>query len=127
GTPFTGSTPLSSGISFAQPTRANEDQYLGNLDWIVNGKNTSSERFFTSKDPQDQSFVCLPGAGSLLNSCAPGSPENVTYTADSAVLKLTTVATSNFVNEAVFSFQRATTQALPGNNLSACAVGITPP
>jgi hypothetical protein len=117
----------SSAISFAQPTRANEDQYLANFDYVVSPKNTISERFFTSKDPQDQSFVCLPGAGSLLNSCAPGSPENVTYTADSAVLKLTTVATSNFVNEAVFSFQRATTQALPGNNLSACAVGITPP
>jgi hypothetical protein len=127
GTPFTGSTPLSSGISFAQPTRANEDQYLGNLDWIVNSKNTVSERFFTSKDPQNQSFVCLPAAGSILNSCAPGAPEDVTYTADSGVLKLTTVATSSFVNEALFSFQRATTVAAPGTYISACTVGITPP
>ncbi len=100
---------------------------LANLDWVVNAKNTLSERFFTSKDPQNQSFVCLPGIGSLLNSCAPGAPEDVTYTADSGVLKLTTVATSNFVNEALFSFQRATTVAAPGNYISACAVGITPP
>src|ERR1700733_11377765 len=127
GAPISGTTPLNSSLSFAQPTRANEDQYLGNLDWIVNGKNTLSERFFTSKDPQNQSFVCLPGAGSILNSCAPGAPEDVTYTADSGVLKLTTVATSNFVNEALFSFQRATTVAAPGTYISACAVGVTPP
>src|ERR1700728_1245571 len=50
----------SSAISFAQPTRANEDQYLANFDYVVSPKNTISERFFTSKDPQDQSFVCLP-------------------------------------------------------------------
>jgi Carboxypeptidase regulatory-like domain/TonB-dependent Receptor Plug Domain len=127
GAPINGTTPLNSSISFAQPTRANEDQYLGNLDWIVNSKNTVTERFFTSKDPQNQSFVCLDGNGSLLNSCAPGAPEDVTYTADSGVLKLTTVATSSLVNEALFSFQRATTVAAPGNYITACAVGITPP
>jgi hypothetical protein len=127
GAPFAGSTPLANAISFAQPTRANEDQYLANFDYVMSAKNTISERFFTSKDPQNHSFVCLPGFGTTLNSCSPGSPESVTYTADSGVLKLTTVATSNFVNEAVFSFQRATTQALPGNPLSACDVNITPP
>jgi Carboxypeptidase regulatory-like domain/TonB-dependent Receptor Plug Domain len=125
--PISGTTPLANPISFAQPTRANEDQYLANLDWVVNSKNTLSERFFTSKDPQQQSFVCLPGGGTILNSCAPGAPEDVAYTADSGVLKLTTVQTSNFVNEALFSFQRATTKAAPGTYISACAVGITPP
>jgi Carboxypeptidase regulatory-like domain/TonB-dependent Receptor Plug Domain len=114
-------------ISDAVPTQANEDQYLGNLDWVISSKNTLSERFFTAKDPQDQSFVCLPSPGTILNSCAPGSPEDVTYTADSGTLKLTTVATSNFVNEALISFQRATTVAAPGNYFTACSVGITPP
>jgi len=127
GAPIVNNVPLATPVAFAQPTRANEDQYLANLDWVVNQKNTLSERFFTSKDPQRQSFVCLPGPGTLLNSCAPGSPENVTYTADSGVLKLTTVATSSFVNEALFSFQRATTVAAPGNYITACDVGITPP
>src|SRR6202034_3633812 len=127
GAPIVGTTPLANSISFAQPTRANENQYLGNLDWVVNGKNTVTERFFTAQDPQNQSFVCLPAAGSILNSCAPGAPEDVTYTADSGVLKLTTVATSNLVNEALCSFQRATTVAAPGDYITACAVGITPP
>jgi hypothetical protein len=119
-------TTVSDALSFSQPTRANEDQYLGNLDWVISSKNTLSTRFFTSKDPQNQSFVCLDGAGSLLNSCAPGAPENVTYTADSGTVKLTTVATSNLVNEALFSFQRSTTVAAPGIYDSACAVGVTP-
>lgn len=127
GAPIVNNTPLATPISFAQPTRANEDQYLGNLDWVINSKNTLSEKFFTSKDPQDQSFVCLAGPGSIENSCAPGAPEDVTYTADSAVLKLTTVATNNFVNDALVSFQRGTTVALPGSYISACSVGITPP
>jgi len=114
---FTG--PCSS-IAVSSPIQANEDQYLGNVDYVINSKNTISERFFTSKDPQDQPFVCL-------GPCTPGAPENVTYTADSAVLKLTTVVTSNLVNEASFSFQRSTTVAAPGQYLSACSVGITPP
>ena len=104
----------------SSPILANEDQYLANFDYVVNSKNTLSERFFTSKDPQDQPFVCL-------GPCQPGAPENVTYTDDSAVLKLTTVVTSNFVNEASFSYQRSTTVAAPGDYLSACSVGITPP
>ncbi len=114
---FTGAC---SNIAVSSPIQANEDQYLANFDYIVNPKNTLSERFFTSKDPQNQPFVCL-------GPCTPGAPEDVTYTADSAVLKLTTVATSNLVNEASFSFQRSTTVAGPGEYLTACSVGIIPP
>jgi Carboxypeptidase regulatory-like domain/TonB-dependent Receptor Plug Domain len=107
-------------ISVSSPIQANEDQYLANVDYVVNSKNTLSEKFFTSKDPQNQPFVCL-------GPCTPGAPEEVTYTADSAVLKLTTVATSSLVNEASFSFQRSTTVAGPGDYLTACSVGINPP
>jgi len=125
--PFKNGVPLvncytgpCSSIALSSPILANEDQYLANFDYVINSKNTLSEKFFTSKDPQDQPFVCL-------GACDPGSPENVTYTADSAVLKLTTVATSNLVNEASFSFQRSTTVASPGDYHTACSVGITPP
>ncbi len=118
-------TPLTPGLKcstfvVSSPIQANEDQYLANFDYVIDSKNTLSERFFTSKDPQDQPFVCL-------GPCQPGAPEDVTYTADSAVLKLTTVVTSNFVNEASFSYQRSTTVAAPGDYLTACGVGITPP
>jgi hypothetical protein len=104
----------------SSPILANEDQYLANFDYVVDSKNTLSERFFTSKDPQTQPFVCL-------GPCQPGGPEDVTYTDESAVLKLTTVVTNNLVNEAFFSYQRSTTVAAPGDYLTSCSVGIIPP
>ncbi len=62
-----------------------------------------------------------------MNSCAPGAPEDVDYTADSGVLKLTTVATSNFVNEGIVLIPASHHGRRPGNYITACAVGITPP
>jgi len=130
GVPFgSNGLPLttSASVTDTQPTRANEDQYVGNLDFIVDSKNTLSQKFFYSKDPQIQSFVCLDGIGNLVNSCAPGSPEDVNYTALDETLKLTTVATSNFVNEVLFAYVRETQFAAPGNYFTACSVGVTPP
>ncbi|MGH9685984.1 MAG: carboxypeptidase regulatory-like domain-containing protein [Candidatus Acidiferrales bacterium] len=131
---FPGAPFLSSGLPAntssavaAVPTRANEDQYLGNVEYVMSSKNTLFQKFFYSKDPQDQSFTCLNGIGNLVNSCAPGAPENVNYKSLNETLKLTTVATSNLVNEALFSFVRTSTVAVPGNYISACSVGITPP
>ena len=111
----------------AVPTRANEDQYLGNIEYLMSSKNTLFQKFFYSKDPQVQSFTCLDGIGNLVNSCAPGAPEVVNYTSLNETIKLTTVATSNVVNEALFSFIRTTTVAGPGNYITACAVGVVPP
>lgn len=120
--------PQISGLAVAAvPTRANEDQYLGNVEYVVDSKNTFFQKFFYSKDPQLQSFTCLDGIGNLVNSCAPGAPENVNYTSLNETLKLTTVATSNLVNEALFSFVRTTTVAVPGNYITACSIGVVPP
>jgi hypothetical protein len=122
--PFKGGLPLENcwtGPSCAtnvvsDPILANEDQYLANFDYVVNSKNTLSEKFFTSKDPQVQPFTCL-GSG-----CDPGAPTAVTYTSDSGTLKLTTVATPNLVNEAFFSFQRQTAYGGTQDWVGACAV-----
>ncbi len=123
GLPIT-STPL----SYAQPINATEDQYVANIDYVVSPKNTFSEKFFLSNDPQIQPFVCLGFVGAPgVNNCDPGAPEDVTYTDDSGILKLTTVATSNLVNEVSFDFERSTTIANPGNYLSGCSVGIAAP
>jgi Carboxypeptidase regulatory-like domain/TonB-dependent Receptor Plug Domain len=128
GAPFNGLVPVSTTSAVAAvPTQANEDQYLGNLEYLVSSKNTLYQKFFYSKDPQDQSFTCLDGIGDLINSCAPGAPEVVNYTSLNETLKLTTVATSNLVNEALFSFVRTTTVASPGNYLTACGIGVVPP
>ncbi len=130
GVPFgSNGMPLttSASVTDTQPTRANEDQYVGNFDYIVNSKNTFYQKFFYSKDPQVQSFICLDGIGNLVNSCAPGSPEDVNYTALDETLKLTTLATNNLVNEVLFAYVRETQFAVPGNYFTACSVGISPP
>jgi hypothetical protein len=128
GAPFNGLVPVNTDNAVAAvPTRANEDQYLGNIEFLVDSKNTLFQKFFYSKDPQLQSFTCLDGIGNLVNSCAPGAPEKVNYTSFNETLKLATVVTPNLVNEALFSFVRTTTIAVPGNYLTACGAGIVPP
>ena len=128
GAPFVNGVPIvATSAVAAVPTQANEDQYLGNVEYLFNSKNTFYQKFFYSNDPQNQSFTCLDGIGNLVNSCAPGAPENVKYTSLNETMKLTTVATSNLVNEFLFSFIRTTTVAVPGNYISACSIGVIPP
>ena len=130
--PFSGGSPVCNwqtsncAVSLSVPIIASEDQYLGNADWVMNAKNTLSEKYFFSRDPQSQSFVCLGIFNPAANQCLPGAPEDVTYTATNAILKLTTIVTSNIVNEVHTSFQRQTTVAVGGSYVSACSVGIIP-
>jgi hypothetical protein len=129
--PFSGGAPVcdwtvkNCAVSISVPLIANEDQYLGNSDWVANSKNTVSTRYFYSHDPQVQSMVCL-GLFNPANQCAPGAPEDATYTATNAVLKLATVLNSNLVNDVHTSFQRQTTVAVGGQYVSSCSVGISP-
>jgi hypothetical protein len=109
----------SSPTTISQATIANEDQYLLNSDYVLNNKNTISEKFFTSSDPQTQSFSCLGG-------CYPGAPEDAQYASTSAVLRLTSVVTNNFVNEVFGSFQRLFLNVTDGVTVTSCSVNIVP-
>jgi len=105
--------------TISQATIANEDQFLLNTDYVLNHKNTFSEKYFFSKDPQTQSFSCLGG-------CYPGAPEDAHYGSQSLVTKLTTVVTNNLVNEAFFSFQRLFLNVTDGVTVTSCDVDIIP-
>ena len=98
------------------PTHANENQYMANSDIIINNKNTLSERYFYSSDPQVQSFLCFITP----NSCNPGAPEDVTYTSHTANLKLTTVVSNSMVNQARVTYQRNVEDANDPNTLMSC-------
>ena len=107
--------------SFSIPALYRENQYVANGDWIINSKQTLSTRYFYTLNPQ----VPLLGqnGGDL-----PGSPENIVFGNQDAVLKLTSLVSNNFVNEARVSFQRNTdnsnvTMPVGGTN---SALGITP-
>jgi Carboxypeptidase regulatory-like domain len=107
--------------TISQATIANEDQYMINSDYVLNSKNTLTEKYFFSKDPQTQSFSCI------VTGCDPGSPEDARYGSQSAVVRLTTVVTNNFVNDAFFSDQRLFLNVTDGNTIQSCAGdGVTP-
>jgi hypothetical protein len=107
--------------TISQATIANENQYMGNADYVLNSKNTISEKYFFSSDPQTQSFSCI------VTGCYPGAPEEAKYGSQSAVVKLTSVVTNNFVNEVFGSFQRLYLDVNDGVTVQACAGdGITP-
>jgi hypothetical protein len=114
-----GACPAPCSTPISAPFRANENQYLANSDYIISSKHTLSERYFFSSDPQIQPFVCFGG-------CMPGDPMNADFTTHEGVLKLTSVLTSNFVNEARFSFQRNVTHETDGETVTACGVGMIP-
>ena len=107
--------------TISQATIANEDQYMINSDYVLNSKNTLSEKYFFSKDPQTQSFSCI------VTGCDPGAPENAHYGSQSAVVRLTTVVTNNFVNDAFVSAQRLFLNVADGVTVQSCAGdGVTP-
>jgi Carboxypeptidase regulatory-like domain len=115
------SSPASCGTAgcvqaISDPTIANEDQYMINTQYVLSSKNTLEERYIFQTDPQNQSFLCFITAG----DCNPGAPENVTYTNHVGQLKLTTLLTSNLVNEARFSFQRNVEDGKDPNVVQSC-------
>jgi hypothetical protein len=103
-------------IGISIPIEANENQYMGNTDWVLSQKNTLSEKFFTSSDPQTQSFNCFITPG----NCNPGAPVDAHYTNYVAQLKLTSVLTSNLVNEARVAYHRDVEDNTDPNTLEAC-------
>ncbi len=82
--------------NFSIPAIYNEDQYIGNGDYIINSKNTLAARFFYSRNPQL----------TTLNGDLPGTPQSNYYSNINGLLKLTTLVSNNFVNEARLSYQR---------------------
>lgn len=85
--------------NFSVPAIYNENQYIANGDYIINSKNTLSTKYFYQGAPQT---LYLGQTGGDL----PGTPVSTPWGNQSALLKLTSLVTSNFVNEARISYQR---------------------
>jgi hypothetical protein len=108
-------TPAGCRAAISLPTRANENQYMGNSDWILSPRNTLTERFLYQSDPEIQSFDCL-----FTGDCNPGSPADVLYQSWTGTLRLTSTLTTNLINVARFTFQRNLEDAADPNPLMAC-------
>jgi Carboxypeptidase regulatory-like domain/TonB-dependent Receptor Plug Domain len=105
--------------NITDPAYANENQFLVNTDYDLNSKQTLSERYFHSSDPWENNFDCF-------GTCMPGQPELENYTSDEGVVKLTSVITSNMVNQVRFALNRLVTQNTDDFSLTACDVGMIP-
>lgn len=103
-------------ISIEDPATANEDQFMINTDYVLSSRNTFSERFFYSYAPTVSNIV----------ASMPGAPADSNYSNDVGTLRLTSILTSNLVNEARFSLDRKVTVATDAWDLSACDVGMIP-
>ncbi len=84
--------------SFSIPSRFNEDQYIGNLDYRINAKQTISQKFFYSNDPEVQSF-------SAANS-TPGFGTTGVFENTNGVLRHTYVISPTILNELTLGFHR---------------------
>lgn len=83
--------------TFSIPAKYTGDQYIANVDYLLNSKNTLAMRYLFSEDPQTTPF----GIGGM-----PGTPVHSYYANTNAVLKLTTLISNNIVNEAHATMQR---------------------
>ncbi len=101
--------------TISQPTIASEDQFMINTDFILTPHNTVTEKYFFSKDPQTQSFSCI------VTGCYPGAPEDAKYGSQIAVVRLTSILSSNVVNEVYGSFNRLYLNVADGVTVQSCA------
>ncbi len=85
------------GRTISIPARYEGDQFLANVDYLINARNTLSGRFFYTRDPQ-----IIPMGYSNL----PGNPMTDFYSNTNVVGKLTSFLSNTFTNEARFSYQR---------------------
>ncbi|MBV9746737.1 MAG: hypothetical protein JO099_23500, partial [Acidobacteriia bacterium] len=105
-------------VSFSDPAIYNEDQGVANFDYLINSKHTLSGRFFYTNNPQ-----ILTLAGEL-----PGAPNLLGFSNTDAVLKMTSLISNTFINEARISFQRnlSTGNAPTAPGATNAGLGITP-
>jgi len=94
--------------TYSIPTNYAEHQALGNVDYVINGKNTLSLRWMYSADPTLVPFGSVGGSSTSTtpSNYMPGSAGHYEFTANDSVLRLTSVLSNTLVNEAHASLQR---------------------
>ncbi|MGB7284490.1 MAG: TonB-dependent receptor [Candidatus Acidiferrum sp.] len=102
--------------SFSIPAYFREDQFLINTDYVINSKNTLSERYFYSYDPET-----LPFNGDNV----PGYGADITFKNHDATLKLTSLLSTNLVNEARFAYTRIWGHNTSENLFPSSDIGMT--
>ena len=103
------------------PAKFSEDQYIANVDYVVSAKNTLQMKYMFTKDPYEYTGQPNPQFSEL-----PGRVETDNRSNTSAILRWTSIVTSNFLNEARGSFQRVLQDGTETVPYTAQQVGIKP-
>ncbi len=82
------------------PGHFREDQFLINGDYVVSAKHRLAERYFYARAPQTIPFSQCNFA------CTPGAAQDAQFQNHVASVKLTSLLSNSFVNEAVVSYSR---------------------
>ena len=125
-----GTTATGLTVPYSNPAYFQEAQVLGNVDYVINSKNTLSAHYFFSRDPEQAPFGCTN------NVCYPDTGINYLYVNHYGNLQLTTIVNNNLVNTVKFAVSRGTINAQPTEpftDSAACpgatatlSAGITP-
>jgi hypothetical protein len=91
-------------VNFVSPAFFKDHQGIGNLDYQVNSKNTISTRYIFETDPINAPFG-VPNAQEP-GSALLGWPITARHTDQTAIVRLTTIASNNIVNDLHGAYQR---------------------
>jgi hypothetical protein len=105
--------------TFSIPSHYSEDQFLINTDYLLSTRHTFSQRYFYSRQPQDQPF------SSTTNT--PGNGVTPNFNSQVGVLKLTSALSPRFLNEALIGYIRSVGRLQTQANLTYDQIGMTAP
>ncbi len=108
--------------NFVFPATFKDHQGIGNVDYVINNKNTFSGRYLFETDPTNGEFG-VQNALEPLN-VLPGVPISLTKTDQDAQAKLTSILSNNLVNELSIGYERDVTSNTRGGSFTNSGVGI---
>jgi hypothetical protein len=113
--------PLAGLSSFSTPCRFNEDQYVGDVDYLPTTLSKLSVKYFIANQHQT-TFFANGGAG---GSALPGSPQLTDNRYQSASVAYSYAFNSKLLNEARFAWNRYNLASNAENPFTFSGVGIT--
>jgi hypothetical protein len=118
-------TGVNQNVLFSSPAKFTEHQAIGNLDYVINDKNTVSLRWFYGNDLTLASKGCGTTAAAV-TLCVPDDPGEAQILTQYWVTRLTSTITNNLVNEARISIQRVPAYSINQTPFTDTQVGIAP-
>jgi hypothetical protein len=86
-------------VQFSDPARFTEDQVVANVDYLISAKHTLQTKYFYSRDPIFAPMGAITGN-------MPGDPDTIQTYNHNALVRLTSLLSNAFTNEARISYQR---------------------